>query len=102
MKYQAELINCLVYKDKNTNELTTRLGYKLKGNEYLQDSDKFKGYSELAYFSNGTNLFDKMKKEYFGVPCEMQIDEQPSKSNPLRKITVLKSIKVGNELINLL
>ena len=102
MKYQAELLNCLVYSDKKTNEPVTRLAYKFKSSEYIQDAEKFKGYAELAYFSNGTSLFDKMKKEYFGVPCEIEITEQPSKSNPLKKTTVFKSIKVGNELVNLL
>lgn len=102
MKYQAELLNCLVYKDKNSGESVTRLSYKLRGNNYVQDSEKFKGYSELSYFSNGTSLFDKMKKEFFGVPCEIEIIEKPSKSNPLKKNTVLKSIKVANELIDLL
>lgn len=102
MKYQAELLNCLVYTDKKTNELVSRLAYKFKGSEYAQNEQKFKGYAELAYFNNGTSLFDKMKKEYFGVPCEIEIVEQPNKSNPLKKVTVFKSIKVANEFINLL
>lgn len=101
MTYKVELLSCLTYKDKEGN-LSTRLGYRLLSPDYLQDSDKFKGYSEMSYFCSGTELFDKLKKEYFGVQAELTTEERPSRSNPLRKITVVKSVKVGNELINLL
>lgn len=101
MKYQVELISCLTYKD-NDGELSTRLGYRLSNPEYLQCTDRFKGFSEMSYFSKGTELFNKLKKEYFGVQAEIITEEKPSQSNPLRKVVVVKSIKVGNELINLL
>lgn len=101
MKYQVELINCLTYKNKEGN-LSTRLGYRFLNPEFLQDTDKFKGYSEVSYFADGIDLFNKLKKEYFGTAVELITEERPSKSNPLRKITYVKSIKVGNELINLL
>ncbi len=101
MKYQVELLSCLTYKNKEGN-LSTRLGYRLLGKDFLQDSDKFKGYSEMSYFCDGTTLFDRLKKEYFGVQAELITEERPSKTNPLRKITVVKSVKIGDELINLL
>lgn len=37
MKYQAELINRLVFNDKNSNEPVSRLSYKLKGSNYAQE-----------------------------------------------------------------
>lgn len=101
MKYQVELLSCLTYKNKEGND-ATRLGYRLLSKEYLQDTSKFKGYSEMSYFCDGSTLFDKLKKEYFGVQAELTTEERPSKNNPLRKITVVKSVKIGDELINLL
>lgn len=101
MKYQVELLSCLTYKDKD-GDLSTRLGYRLLSLDYLQDSSKFKGFSEMSYFCKGSDLFDKLSKQHFGVQAELTTEERPSQSNPLKKITVVKSIKVGNELISLL
>lgn len=103
MKYKVELLSCLTYKDKNDpNKLNTRLGYRMLDPNLKQDTDKFKGYAELSYFSDGTDLFNRMKKEYFGIEAEITTEERPSNSNPLRKVTILKSIRVKDELINLL
>lgn len=101
MKYQVELLSCLTYKNKD-GELSTRLGYRLLNPTFLQDSPKFKGYSEMSYFCDGTSLFDKLKKNHFGVPAELTTEEKPNPSNPLKKVVVVKSIKIENELINLL
>lgn len=100
MKFQVELTNCLKYKDKKTGNDKVRLGYRLKDNKYNQNSLTFKGYAEMSYFLEGTGLFDKMKSEYFGMPAELTMEEQPSPSNPMRKIAVLKQIRIGNEVIN--
>lgn len=100
MKYQVELISCLTYKDKD-GEISTRLGYRLLGNDYLQENDKFKGYAEMSYFCKGIELFNKLTKNCFGVQAELTTEERPSKTNPLRKVVALKSIKVNNELISL-
>lgn len=101
MKFQVELLSCLTFKDKDS-ELSTRLGYRLQSPDYLQDTDKFKGYSEMSYFCKGTDLFNKLNKSMFGVPAELVVEEKMSPSNPMKKTAVLKSIKVNNELINLL
>lgn len=101
MKYSVELISCLTYKDRD-GDISTRLGYRLLSPDYLQDTSKFKGYAEMSYFCKGTDLFNKLNKDYFGVQAEIMTEERPSKNNPMRKITVVKSVKVGNELINLL
>lgn len=101
MKYQVELLSCLTYTNKE-GKLSTRLGYRLLNSQYLQDSEKFKGYSEMSYFTDGTELFDKLKSKHFGVQAELVTEERPSLKNPLRKITVVKSVKIGDELINLL
>lgn len=101
MKYQVELISCLTFKNKE-GSLSTRLGYRLINPSFLQDTPKFKGYAEMSYFSDGTSLFDKLNKNHFGVPVELTTEERPNSSNPLKKVVVLKSIKIENELINLL
>ena len=100
MKYQVELTNCLTYNDKKTGEVKTRLGYRLKDNKYNQSTAVFKGFAEMSYFLLGTDLFNKLKSEYFGIPAELTIEEQPSLSNPMRKTAVLKQIRIGNEVIN--
>lgn len=102
MKYQVELLNCLVFEDKKTKVIKTRLGYRMLDPQLVQASDKYKGYSELAFFIDGTKLFDWFKSTDFGVQATIEVDEVPSASNPLRKTTILKSVRVGNEHINLL
>ena len=102
MEYQVELISCLVYEDKETKAKKTRLGYRMLDPKLIQVSDKFKGYSELSFFLDGTKLFDWLKGSDFGVQVTIKVTEVPSVSNPLRKSVVLQSVKIGNEHIDLL
>lgn len=99
---KAELLSCLAYTDKKSNQPKTRLGYRLLDLKYRQDTNNLKGYSELSTYVDGHNLFNNMKPEYFGVQAEIEIEEQPSKSNPLRSVQVIKNIKVGENVISVL
>lgn len=101
-KIQAELLSCLAYTDKKTNQPKTRLGYRLLESKYRQDTNNLKGFSELSTYVDGHVLFNNMKPEYFGVQAEIEIEERPSSSNPLRNVQVIKSIKVGENVISVL
>lgn len=102
MKLQVELISCLAYKDKKTNEAKTRIGYRLIDPKYRQNTNRLKGYSELSSYITGHDVFNRMKPEFFGVAAELEGDEEVSPTNPTRKILILKSVKIGNDTISLL
>lgn len=101
MKHKVELLNCLIYKNKDGGQ-SVRLGYRLLDPSFNQDTAKFKGYSEMSYFGDNIDLFSKLRKEHFGVPCELETEERPNLSNPLKKVIVLKSLHVANEHLSLL
>lgn len=102
MKYKVELLSALAYTDKKTNEPKTRIGYRLLEDQFRQDTKNLKGYSELSYYIDGHDVFNELKATYFGVVAELEISTEPSKSNPLKSIQVLKSITVGENVINIL
>lgn len=102
MKYKVELLSCLAYNDKKSNEPKTRLGYRLLEDKFRQNTKNLKGFSELSYYIDGHDVFNKLESTYFGVQAELEISTEPSKSNPLKSIQVLKSIKVGDNVINIL
>ena len=99
---KAELLSCLAYTDKKTNQPKTRLGYRLLDLKYRQDTNNLKGFSELSTYVDGHTLFNNMKPDYFGVQAEIELEERPSSSNPLRNVQVIKSIKVGENVISVL
>lgn len=99
---KAELLSCLAYTDKKTNQPKTRIGYRLLDDKYRQDTAKLKGFSELSTYVDGHNLFNNMKPEYFGVQAEIELEERPSTSNPLKNVQVIKNIKIGNNVISVL
>lgn len=104
MKFQVELLNCLPYIDKKSNQPKTRLAYRCIDTKYKQSTDKFVGYPELSVYLDTHNLFNSLKEksEYFGVAVELEFVEQPSKTNPLKSDLKLKSIIVGNDVISVL
>lgn len=102
MKLQVELLSCLAYADKKSNEPKTRVGYRMLEEQYRQDTANLKGFSELSFYIDGHDLFNKLKKEYFGVQAELEVTSQPSKNNPMKNIQIVKTIRVGNNVINLL
>lgn len=95
------LTGCLVYEDKTTKELKTRLGYVMADPNFKQNTEKFKGYAELSAFYDGVEIFNKIPVEFFGVPCIATLENKPNPRNPLREVKVIKSIKCGNSVVNL-
>lgn len=102
MKVNAELISLVAYTDKKTNQPKTRIGYRLLDNKYRQSTDKMKGFSELSVYVDGHDIFNKFKADWCGCQVELELEERPSTSNPLRNIQVIKNIKVGDNVISLL
>lgn len=102
MKLQVELLSALAYTDKKTNQPKTRIGYRLLESKYRQNSSNMKGFSELSYYLDGHEAFNKLDANCFGVQAEIDVSNEPSKSNPLKNVQVLKSIKVGDNVINIL
>lgn len=102
MKFQVELLNCLAYTDKKTNQPKTRLSYRCLESKYRQETKNLKGFSELCVYVDGQDLFNKLSIDMFGLQSELEFIESPSASNPLKNTLILKSVKVGNNVINLL
>lgn len=102
IKVQAELISILAYTDKKSNTPKTRIGYRLLDNKYRQDTAKLKGFSELSVYIDGHDAFNKIKADWCGCQVELELEERPSTTNPLRNVQVIKCIKAGDNVISLL
>ena len=102
MKMQVELLSCLKYTDKKTNQEKIRLGYSCLDPKMRQDTAKLKGYSELSVYLEDISIFDKLKVEDFGIAAILEFTKEQSPNNPLRDILKLKSINVGSNVINIL
>lgn len=101
MKLSVTMLNIMKYEDKKTGELKVRIGYILNSKEAPKYTEKFKGISELSYFTKDVNVFDKVKAEHLLTPVEFVLEEVPSANNPFRKIAVLQAIITKNETISL-
>ena len=99
MKIQVELLSVLAYTDKKTNEPKTRLAYRCLGSKYNQYAKNKKGFSELSIYLDTHDLFNKLSSDMFGVQAELEFEEKPSVSNPLKNLLTLKTIKVGNNIV---
>ena len=102
MKFQVELLYCVGYNDKTTKEPKTSLTYRMLDPKMVKSTDKLKGYMTLTVYCDTHKLFNALKPEYFGAVAELEVIEQPNPNNPMRRTMLLKAVKVGNELINLL
>lgn len=102
MKMQVELLSCLKYVDKKTNQDKVRIGYRCLDPKFRQDKANLKGYSELSVYLEDTSIFDKLKVEDFGIAVILEFTKEQSPNNPLRDILKLKSINVGSNVINIL
>lgn len=100
MKIQVELLSVLAYTDKKTNEPKTRLGYRCLEPKYKQNTEKLKGFSELSIYLDNHDLFNKLTADMFGVQAELEFEEKPTISNPLKNVLTLKTIRVGNNAIS--
>lgn len=95
MELHAIILNVLKYTDKKTNKDKLRIGYILSDENSFQNTDKFKGYSELSYFCDDLELFQKIDKSFILNNCIFTFDEVSYPSNPLRKYLKLIDIRVG-------
>lgn len=91
----------LVYEDKTTKELKTRLGYVMSDPSFKQNTEKFKGFAELSAFYDGREIFDKIPVDFYGIPVIATLETRPNPRNPLRETKIIKSIKAGNNVISL-
>lgn len=88
--YDVEILNMVKFTDKNGKE-KTRIGYRLLDTKTISNSDKFKGYADLALYVDNTKPFD-LPTEYFGKHLKFVFKEIPNPSDPVKKITKLVKI----------
>lgn len=97
------LQSVLKYEDKNEKGVyKSRLGYILANKDAIQCTDKFKGFSELSYFSNDTQLFDSLNSSHMGQSATLVFTKVQNPRNPLRDSMKLKSIVLKDETISVL
>lgn len=95
--------NVLKYEDKKNNGvLKSRLGYILNSSDAFQNSENFKGIAELSYFSDSTDLFDKLTTEHMGKAATLKFKKVVNPRNPIKDSLKLLSIQFKDETIDLL
>lgn len=99
MKAQVMLLNVLKYE--NEKGKGTRVGIIFCEKDSLQNSEKFKGFSEVSLFYD-VDVFDKIPTDFIGRPVTAYITERSSAKNPLRKSQIISSLEYDNRSIDLL
>lgn len=102
MKTNIMLLNVLAYEKKETGKKGTRLGLIFSEKESLQDTDKFKGFSEISLYYDGHEVFNKIPVSWIGRPLIAYIKEISNPSNPMRKKQVISCLEFENNSIDLL
>lgn len=91
MSYDVEILNMVKFTDKANGSEKVRIAYRLLDNKTIANSEKFKGYSDLAIYVNSTKPFD-LPIEYYGKHVRFYFREDPNPKDPVKKITKLVKI----------
>lgn len=102
MDVKIQLNNALLYNDKTSGKAKTRIGYVMFDENYLQFTDKFKGYNELSAFYDGVEVFNKIPNEFFGQVVTAHIDTRPNPGNPLKEYKLITELELDKNVICLL
>lgn len=100
MKTQIMLLNVLAYEKEERKG--TRVGLIFVEKDSLQDSQKFKGFSEINLFYDGHDVFNKIPTSFIGRPVTAYIKEITNPINPMKKRQIISSIEYENNTIDLL
>ena len=100
MKVQVMLLNVLAYeKDEKKG---TRLGLIFCEKDSVQDTVKFKGFTEVSLFYDGHEVFEKIPTDFIGRPVTAYITEKSNARNPFKKTQIISSLEYENNTISLL
>lgn len=102
MDLKVTILNFLKYSDKETGKPKIRIGYINNSSDYIENTDKFKGYPELSVFLDDTDLWDKLTMGLVGQVATFTFEKKPNPRNPLKDITYLKNIKCKDVDISIL
>lgn len=102
MNLKIMLTNCLVYEDKQTGLKKTRIGYTMAEDQFLQETEKFKGFPELSAFYDSVEPFERIPKDFFRKTVTATVEDQPNPRNPLKLTKIITQLKLDNRVINLL
>lgn len=102
MEIKVILINAMVYKDKSTGEMKTRIGYIPVDKGALQSSQNFRGYTDIGGYSNRTDILDKLTDKDFMNQATLIGEEVSNARNPFKKSIRLKQLVTNNATIDLL
>lgn len=102
MEIKIILLNAMVYEDKKTKELKTRIGYVPVEKGSLQNRDKFKGYTDIGAYVSKTDILEKLNETDFLNQATLVAEEVQNTSNPFKKSVRLKQLITKNATIDLL
>lgn len=105
MKANITILNIMTYEKFNDKtgeeEVRSRLEFIFSDKEQLQNSSKYIGFTPIPVFLKG-NLVAKLGKDVILKNVYAEFEEIKDFNNPLATRKILKSIKVDNNVVNLL
>jgi hypothetical protein len=95
--YDVEILNIFKFECKDMPGVyKCGLSYRLLDNKSICSTAKMKGFANLAFYIDDVTFFDKFDPKYFGTNLKVEVIEEPSPTNPMRKRAVLKAIRKAN------
>ncbi len=101
MEEKILIVNSLVFADKKTGEVKTRLDFIFVDPEKFTMNKSFKGYPKGSCFYSG-NLLEKFPNELFMNSVLGTLVSKPNTYDPMKSSLVLKSLKYKDRVFSLL
>lgn len=95
--YDVEILNIFKFECRDMPGVyKCGISYRLLDSKSICNTAKMKGYASLVFYVDDVTFFEKFDSKYFGTNLKIEVIEEPSPSNPMRKRAVLKAIKKSN------
>ena len=99
MKEKILILNVMKYEKEGKQK--SRVAFILADEKNISNREKFKGYSDLAFYYDGTAPFDVLPVDIIGQVVDGSFVEQSSASNPFKKSTILKEVEFKGQTYEL-
>lgn len=101
MKEKILITSVLVFTDKQTGEIKTRLGFLLPDEKKFTSNRSFKGYPEGNCFYDG-NLLDKIPNDLLMASAFGNFVSRVSSRDPMKSYMILKDVEYKGRVVSLL
>lgn len=99
MKDKILILSVMKYEKDGSNK--SRVAFILADDKNIANRDKFKGYSDLAFYYDDTKPFDNLPIDIIGQVIEGTFIEQANPTNPFKKKTILSEVSFKGKTYNL-